>query len=125
MQTIKKTRPGWPGLRPQVWRSGPDQIRHKLYVMASRSKAQAEYRNEGWEMTHDEYIDLWIENDNYKNKGRAPENLCMTRIDPDLDWTKDNVHIISRLEHYQTCNEYKRLKNLLGRPKGSKNKPKD
>ena len=110
--------------RPHVWRIGPNEVEHKLYVMCSRSKAQAEYRGEGWYLTHREYIDLWLKDDQYLNKGRASENLCMTRIDSDLDWTRDNVHIISRLEHYKTCNEYKRLHNLLGRKKGSKNKPK-
>jgi len=124
MENKKKQAPGWPGPRPQLWRAGPDEIRHNLYVMCSRSKAQAEYRGEGWSLTHDEYIDLWLEDDRYKNKGRAPENLCMTRIDPELDWSPNNVHIISRLEHYKTCNAHKKLLNLLGRKSGSNNKPK-
>jgi len=124
VEVKKKRKQGWPGLRPHVWVSGPDAVRHNLYVMCSKSKAQADYRGEGWELTHDEYIDLWLVDNNYKNKGRAPENLCMTRIDPDLDWTIDNVHIISRLEHYKTCNEHKRLINFLGTSKQSKKKAK-
>ena len=95
------------GIYPQIWLSGPDPIDHKLYNDCQRARAQAWYRGEDWTITEAEYIQLWRQNDNYKHKGRAREDLCLVRRDYDLGWHLDNVEIRTRLEHYQICSREK------------------
>lgn len=85
------------GPRPHVWKSGPDEFRHDMYTPWMRSRAQATFRNEGWDLTFEEYYDLW--KDDWHNRGRKPDDVCMTRRDPDLSWSKDNCYIITRKEH--------------------------
>lgn len=87
--------------RTYMWKSGPDPIDHKLYVQCQRARAQANFRGEVWTITEQEYIDLWRENDRYLNKGRRPEDLCLTRRDPEGDWSMDNVIIVTRAYHYR------------------------
>ena len=89
-------------LRPKAWACGTeDPVDHRLYVDCVRSRCQAHYRGEEWHITTAEYIALWRWQDQYLYKGRARGDLCLTRIDHELAWTLDNVHIISRYEHYQ------------------------
>jgi hypothetical protein len=91
------------GIRPHTWVSGSDLVDHRLYIDCQRSRAQAKFRGEVWTITEREYIDLWRKGDLYLNKGRSPEQYCLTKIDPEKDWSLDNVHIITRLQHFQTC----------------------
>jgi hypothetical protein len=50
---------------------------------------------------------LWKTDQRWKNKGRHPENLCMTRCDYEKPWTVDNVKFITRHEHYRTTHYHK------------------
>jgi hypothetical protein len=100
------------GLRPHVWIIGSDVVDHKLYIDCQRAKAQAKYRNEVWEITEQEYIKLWRQDDLYKKKGRSIDHVCLTRIDFDLEWTVDNVEIISRHDHYKRSYQHKKAKMI-------------
>lgn len=95
------------GPLPRVWKSGPDEINHKLYTDCQRARAQAWYRGETWTITEQEYIELWRDNDRYLKKGRGTEDLCMVRLDYEEGWHLWNVQIISRLEHYRICQQFK------------------
>ena len=95
------------GPYPHTWRSGPDEINHRLYIDCQRARAQANYRGEVWTITEQEYIDLWRTDDRYKKKGRTVNSICLSKIDQDLDWTLDNVHFVTRQEHFKTCSQYK------------------
>jgi hypothetical protein len=97
------------GIAPHTWLSGPDDVDHELYCQCQRGRAQARYRGEEWQITEAQYILLWRTDDRYLHKGRHNEDLCMTRIDPEKPWHIDNVKIITRLEHYKTCNQFKEL----------------
>jgi hypothetical protein len=94
-------------LSPHVWKSGPDPVDHTLYVQCQRARAQANFRNEDWQITEQEFINIWRIDDRYKLRGRGLNSLCMIRVDTDLPWTIDNVEIISRVEHLKTCNKEK------------------
>lgn len=95
-------------ITPEDWLSGPDPVDHKLYTDCQRARAQAWYRGEEWLITEQEYIELWRYQNQYQNKGRCRHNLCMVRIDPERAWHKDNVLIISRLQHFRTSNNLKK-----------------
>jgi hypothetical protein len=94
-------------VRPAVWKYGEDQVVHQLHTWSMRARSQAWYRGEEWLLTDQEYIDLWLEDEKYKLRGRGVDNYCLTRKDPEGSWSLDNVHVISRLEHYKTCNNFK------------------
>ena len=96
--------------RPHVWKIGPDEDRHRMYQPWLCSKAQANFRQEGWTLEFEDYYQLW-KND-WDNRGRMPENMCMTRLDKDAPWSVDNVVIITRKEHLHEQGQARRGLNI-------------
>ena len=92
---------GGPGPRPLIWLVGPDPVRHAQYVAWGRARAQALYRGEGWDMTFDEFAEIW--GTDWPRRGRASQDLCMTRPDLDLPWSVHNAELITRAEHNRRC----------------------
>jgi hypothetical protein len=95
------------GIYPHTWISGPDPVDHKLFTDCQRARAQAWYRNEEWQITETEYIDLWRENNHYLRKGRTTGSLCLVRIDLEKAWCLDNVEIIERHKHFRRAGKVK------------------
>lgn len=95
-----KTKPGRPKgtLMPERWASGPDPVLHKKYRVWIQQKNQAQYRGEAWDLEFLTWVAIW--GSDFDRKGKSKECLCMTRIDLDLPWHKDNVKIITRAEHF-------------------------
>ena len=116
---IFKTKPGPDvGTRfPDRWRSGPDEIRHKKYLQWLQQRNQARWRGETWELDFEQWLDIW--GDLWEQRGRAADQYCMTREDPELDWTPDNVTVLTRREHYQR-NQQMSVKSRLQNPLGYK-----
>lgn len=85
--------------RPHIWITGPNEFKHDMYHPWQVSKAQANFRKEGWTLTFDEFFELW--RGHWHNRGREPDNMCMTRKDKNDAWSQDNVEIITRKEHLQ------------------------
>ena len=81
-----------------TWKSGPDPVLHRLYYDCQRARAQAWFRDEEWTITEQEYTELWLKDDQYLQKSRSADGLCMTRIDLEKGWHMDNVEIVSRRE---------------------------
>jgi hypothetical protein len=90
------------GIYPELWKSGRDPIRHKLWLECQRNRAQAKYRGQEWEITEEEFIELWMLDDRYKRRGKGSNNLCMTRINKNESWNRDNVYFPTRKEHFQS-----------------------
>lgn len=98
---VKKTCPGPGGGRyqdPNIWVTGTDPIRRDKYYAWMKHRAQAKYRNEYYDLTFEQFEQLWIDNDTWFNRGRKGTNLCMSLIDYNLGWTSGNVEVITRLE---------------------------
>jgi len=74
-----------------------DHDRHWAYL---RMKAQAVFRKEEFELTQDEFFELWTP-DLWVQRGRKPEELCMVRDDVEKPWSKSNCLIVSRYQ--QLC----------------------
>jgi hypothetical protein len=102
------------GPRPHC-RKYPDDIDTKLFMDCMRARAQAKYFDQEWTITEDEYIGLWRTNDLYREKGRHNHQYCLVRKDYEKGWHLDNVHIITRGDHYQICSKEKIGKFSLGR----------
>jgi hypothetical protein len=80
------------------------------------AKAQAVFRKEPWDLSFEEYCAIW--QDHWHNRGRCPENVCMTRRDEDIGWDFENIEIITRKEHFQRGAERRKLN--CGRPRKHK-----
>lgn len=91
------------GIYPDTWLSGPDPVDHRLYTDCLRARAQANFRGEGWEISEQDYIDLWRRDDRYLRKGRTTGSLCLVRIDLEKSWHLDNVEIVERHKHFRKC----------------------
>jgi len=89
------------GIYPELWKSGRCPVRHKLWLDCQRGRAQAKYRGQVWEISEEQYIELWMTKDRYKQRGRKGDDLCMTRINKHLPWRVDNVYFPTRKEHFQ------------------------
>jgi len=83
-------------LHPDRWISGPDPKIHRMYDPYLKAKAQAMYRDEGWELTFTEFVDLWA--DNWDLRGRDGPDLCMTRTDVEKPWSGSNCEVVTRQE---------------------------
>lgn len=90
-------RPKTRGPRPQIWKPGPDPVRHEQWRVWGQQKNQAQWRGEGWHIEFDTWLNLW--GDLWHQRGREKGCYCMTRIDWSLPWTVNNVQIVTREEH--------------------------
>ena len=96
-----------PGKKPHLWSTGPCPIRHDKFLKWHQQRNQAKWRGEKWHIDFEEFCELWA--DQWSRRGRRPEDLCMVRKSYDEDWTLDNVHIISREDHWQHQHHQRRL----------------
>ena len=84
------------GPRPHTWVVGPDPIRHAKHVAFLRSRAQANYRNEPWDMSFEDYEAAW--GDSWHLRGRRADCLQLVRVDHTLAWSLNNVRLVDRTE---------------------------
>lgn len=70
-----------------------------------RARAQANYRNEPWELSLEEYMQLW--KGSWHLRGRGAEDLVGARLDPELPWCVDNVELMTRIEVNRRARERK------------------
>ena len=64
-----------------------------------RTRCQAKFRSEVWNISWEYYRDLWMYNDQHLQKGKGANDLIFARIDPYGDWTESNTQIERKYEH--------------------------
>ena len=94
---------------PQTWKTGPDPVTHVQYQAWHRARAQANFREEGWDLSFEQYQQLWA--GVWLQRGRGAGSLCLARRDYELPWTWNNVHVIPRSQHCQRTNRI--MKGLI------------
>jgi hypothetical protein len=67
-----------------------------------RSKAQAEFRGELWNLSWEEFCHFWSNEELWKRRGRHNEDLVLTRYDIDGVWDRTNCCIITRYDHLRS-----------------------
>jgi|TARA_B110000908_G_C10031376_1_gene347580 hypothetical protein len=97
---INKPTGSGPGRRqdPSCWITGPCPIRRDKYYAWLKHRSQARYRKEYYDLTWEQFESLWIQEQDWDNRGKQSTNICMSQIDYNLGWTASNVEIITRLE---------------------------
>ena len=78
----------------RVYISDFDNARRIAFV---RSRSQAWFRNESWELTWEDYQVFWKTTSRWARRGRRNEDLVLTRLDPTKPWNRDNCCILTRL----------------------------
>ncbi len=73
-----------------------DPKQHEMHLPFLRARAQANFRNEPWTLTIEEWFAVW--GPHWHTRGRSRHSTCITRRDPAGAWSLDNVEIITRLE---------------------------
>jgi len=95
---------GGPGKRgrnpdPESWQTGPCRIAHDKHYGYLKHKAQANYRNEEYTLTLEEWQTMWSDEDWFA-RGRRADNMCMQQITPGEGWHLSNVEVVSRRKHF-------------------------
>lgn len=93
--TKKDSRANRP-MRPWMWASGPDPETHQQYRAWVQQRNQAQWREEPWCLTFDEYQDIWL--GHWHLRGRLAHSVMMSRRDPQLPWDCRNAVLITRAE---------------------------
>lgn len=92
------------GIRPHCWKV-QGEVPHQQHLAWLQMKAQASYRKETFELTFEQFQELW--RDKWDMKGRGSDDYCLTRQDPLGIWCVDNVVCIPRIEHLRRQKLYK------------------
>jgi hypothetical protein len=82
----------------------------------SRMKAQAKFRDEPWDLSWEDYNQIWDKK--WHLRGTEKGSYVLTKIDQSGVWHKDNVEVIPRLEQWRRQN-----KNRTGNNLGKKYRP--
>ena len=83
--------------KPTAWKAGPNERLHVMHHHWHRSRAQALFRNEPWDLPFAVWAEIW--GTDFELRGRDRSGLCMTRCDFSRPWHADNVVIITRGQH--------------------------
>lgn len=67
-----------------------------LRLQFLRSRCQAKYRKEPWELTWEEFQCFWQPDQRYLRIGRSTNSLVLTRVDSRKPWNTKNCVIITR-----------------------------
>ena len=73
-----------------------DPLDHKRNRWFVRSRAQAEFRGEQWNLTYEEFCEFWPTEEIINRRGRDGDSLCLTRLDPELPWDRTNTCQVTR-----------------------------
>ena len=72
---------------------------HRLRRAFIVARCQANFRNEEWNLTWEDWQYLWLTKDRYLRKGRGADDLTLSRLDYCTSWDMDNVQISIRRDH--------------------------
>lgn len=78
-----------------------DPFDHDRHVAFLRSRAQAAYRNEPWEITLEEFFKIWHDPEVWNNRGRSSDSWALTRKNVHKPWSYKNVQLLRRKEQLE------------------------
>jgi hypothetical protein len=85
------------GPRPHCWKV-QGEVPHQQHLAWLQMRAQANYRREVFELSLEDFQELW--QGRWELKGRGADDYCLTRIDAGLPWNRDNVQCVPRADHF-------------------------
>jgi hypothetical protein len=106
-------------LRPDMWKSGPDPLVHRKYQPFLCARSQAAYRLEDWELTWDQWQELWPDH-LWDQRGRKTDELALTRKNHKGAWSIDNCHVVTRKQQLHESNLRRNYQAEQAKRKGKK-----
>ena len=98
----------FPGLGgPSTWKTGPDPEVRRHYYRWLRAQAQARFWSQEWTLRWEDYLDIF-KTAAGRWGGRDGAALHLARINTDLGWHLDNVHLVNRGESMRRSTRGKR-----------------
>lgn len=82
------------GPRPHVWQTGPDPVRHHMHTAWARSRAQAHFRGEIWDLSFAQYETVW--GSRWPQRSRHRDGIMLMKKNWRLPWTIQNVDLVNR-----------------------------
>jgi len=73
-----------------------DPFMHSRNLAFLRSRAQARFRGEVWELTQQEFFNFWSTPERWAKRGRHVDDLVLTRRDEFEPWNIKNCVIMTR-----------------------------
>lgn len=88
-----RIRIGSRGPRPNSWKV-QGEIPHQQHIAWHRMRAQAAYRGEDWDLTFEQFQEIW--STHWHQRGRGSDDYCLTRTDYTQPWSPDNIEVLPR-----------------------------
>lgn len=78
-----------------------DQFDHDRFQPFLKARAQANFLHQGWELTFEDFCELWPTRELWERRRRStePDSLCLSRRDTERPWTRSNTVRIDRSDH--------------------------
>ena len=109
---------GGPGIPRLYARVNEDPFDHARYLPWLRMRAQANFREEPWDLSFKDFCRFWSTEAIWMQRGRGRDDLMLTREDPEAAWSLDNCVMMTRLDWSRKQNaknrgkKYKQYKKL-------------
>jgi hypothetical protein len=94
------------GPRPHTWIVGTDPVRHDQYNAWLKARSQAWYRKELWQISFDQWVELWC--DQWHRRGRQRDCLMLMKREWQLPWNQTNVELVNREQFHQRQSRIKK-----------------
>lgn len=90
--------------RPVIYHWFDNELDRQRHLWFVRSRAQAEFRGESWQLTYEDFCCYWPDRETMDRRGRQSSSLCLTRYDDQGPWSRDNVCMVTRNLHMKIKN---------------------
>lgn len=94
-------------IRPTAYKVGTCPLRRDKRYAWLRHKAQCKFRNEEYNISWEDWENIWSDED-FLKRGRGIDDLCLMKVEIDGDWSVANTQVIRRLDQLQRNTEYRR-----------------
>lgn len=84
---------------------------HKRGRPYAIARAQAKFRKEGWDLTFEDFCNIWCTDELWDKRGRSADALIMTRVNEEKAWTPGNIQLITRYDQLMRTKE-----RVIGKP---------
>ena len=74
-----------------------DQFTHDRRRAWLRGRCQAVYREEGWDISFEDFCAIWHKSELFYRRGTGRDSVVLTRRDIELPWSRINCVIVTKL----------------------------
>lgn len=90
---------------PSKWKTGPCLLTREKYYAWLKHKSQANYRDEDYSLTWEQWQTLWP-NHLWEKRGKTSDSVILGRVDWSQGWHNHNVQVMDRRRHFEIRKAY-------------------